>query len=311
VSSATIPHSNAHAQLVTAEASNGVVAVAVPRNSATDDVEVAAGAHQPKVFVIVPSGTVAMAFSSTDLFVAGRHAISSFNRSTGGFIRTWKVHVESSEGAAGAALGYSDGRLWAIGSSGHGRRVMEINPGSAGLTSVGSGNNVVSIATGPRGVYFVRSGGHMLVRVAADGTHVIAPTHEKVNEELAGPAAVQAIALDGGTLLAVHDFGQGFDAALVRYNAKSLKHLSSAPTDVTHADAVPTTAGDLVLIANDEAPGCSNASAKACVARLSTKTAKVSSKVRLPSGAALSGLVGPDPAVVIGRHGHAHLVRLT
>jgi hypothetical protein len=307
-SSATIPHANASDPLVTAEASNGVVAVAVPRNTMTDDIEIAAGAHQPKVFAIVPSGTAAMAFSKTDLFVAGRHAMSSFSRATGAVIRTWEVRVAKTEGAA---LGYGDGRLWALGSNGHGRHVFEIKPGSAGQTVVGSGHNVASIAAGPRGVYFVRSGGHRLVRVAADGTHVTAPTHETVNEELSGPAAVQATAVDGGTLLVVHDAGQGFDAVLVRYNAKSLKHLSSAPTDDTHADAVPTTAGDLVLIAHEDSFGCSNASAKACVARISTKTAKVSSKVRLPRGVALSGLVGPDPAVVIGRHGHAHLIRLT
>jgi hypothetical protein len=309
-SNVVIPHSHGSTQLVMAEASNGVVAVAVPRSSTIDDLELQAGAHQPRLFATVPSGTVAMAFSQTALFVAGKHAMSSFDRKTGAVIRTWQIRVAASLGAAGAPLVFGDGRLWAIGTAGHSRQVYEVKPSSSKLTSVGSGRNVFSIAAGPHGVYFVVSGGHTLTRVTAAGNGTLAPTHEKVNEQLSGPAALQAIAVSGSTLLVVHDFGQGLDAALVRYGAGSLKHLSSAGTEASVADVVPTVDGDLALVASVAPHGCAGNSVRACVARVVPKTAAISGKLRLP-GASLSAIVGPAPAVLIAEHGHAHLVRLS
>jgi hypothetical protein len=314
-SSARIPHANGTHRLVTAEASNGDVAIAVPRTATTDEIEVAKGGHKPKLFATVPHGTVAMAFSNTELFVAGRHAMSSFKRSTGAFLTTWQIRVskDQAEGAAGSAMVYGDGVIWAVGTGESlGRQVFEIKPNSAGnLISAGSGKNVFSIAAGPRGVFFVESGGHTLVRVTAAGTGTLAKTHEKVSEMLSGPAAMQAIAVDGATLLVAHDYGQGLDAGIVRYNTKTLKHLSVAGTDIAHANLVPTVDGDLALIDTDDTVGCAHGSTEPCVERVAPATAKVTAAVEPAHGNALSAIVGPVPTVVIGAHGHAELIRLS
>jgi hypothetical protein len=310
-SSVAVPHAKGSGRLVTAEASNGAVAIAVPRTPTTDDIEVGKPGRKPTLFATVPHGTVAMTFSPTALFIAGPQATSSISRSSGAVIRTWQIKVKAVEGAAGALI-YGAKRIWAVGDAeGLGRRVFEIKPSSQRLISVGSGKNVLSLAAGPRGVYFVVSGGHTLTRVSAGGTRTSAPTRERVNELLSGHAALQAIAVEGHTLIVVHAFGQGLDAALVRYNANSLKHLTSAATDDAHADVVPTKAGNLALIPPGLAPGCGTSSTKTCVVRIVTKTAATSAASTLPAGDPISPLLGPDPAVVIGHAGHARLVRLS
>lgn len=302
-----IPGSNQNAQLVVAEADNGDVAIAVSPTSTNDNIEVAKVGHKPKLFLTVPHGTVGLAFNKRLLFIAGPHAISSVDRKTRKVIRTWQVKVKGSFGS-GKTMVYGDGRLWVLGSDGHGAKVLEINPASAKVKAVGSGHNVVTIAAGPLGVYFVRGGGHTLVRVAATGKTITAPTHQTVSETLSGPAAVHPVVVDGSDLLVAHDYGQGLDASLIRYNATTLAHLTDVGTNVTVADnVVPTVDGDRVLL-DGEVGKCS--SLKPCVALVNTTTAKTSHAVRL-GGVALSRLVGPDPAVVVARGHHADLVRLT
>jgi hypothetical protein len=302
-----IPGAVGHLGYVTAEASNGDVFIAVPKTSTTDAIEVIVGSHAPKVVATVPAGTVGIAVSPTQFFVAGRRAISSFDRTTDAFIRTWVVKVPATLGGAkpgvfGGILRYGDGRLWALGSTGGGKEVVEINPASASITVVGSGKNVFDLAVGPRGVYFVHTGGHTLVRVAANGTKVTKPTHEAVSETLSGPAALQVIAVNGNTLLISHDAGQGLDAGLLRYNATTLARLSEAGTSVFHTDVVPTVVGDLVLFNQTTGEGCSTKAHPVCIAPISTTTAKTGPGVALPTGSALSVLHGPFPAVIV-RHG--------
>lgn len=305
-----VPHAKGTANIVAGEAPDGAVFLAVRLSASTDAIEVATGSHAPKVVTDVPGGTVAIAASHSLFFVAGRTALSGFRRSSGAVTRTWSVRVPKSFGLAGGPMVYGDGRLWAVRLTSKGREVVEINPSSATITTVGSGHNVENLAVGPRGVYFVQSGGHTLVRVAANGTHVTAPTHETVNEHLSGPAAVQPIAVSGKTLLVAHDFGQGEDAELIRYNAASLAKLSEVSTNLFHTDIVPTVDGNLLLF-NGTVGGCSTPAHPVCVAEISTTTAKTSHGRQLPAGQALSALVGPHPAVVVRHAGHVRLVRLS
>jgi hypothetical protein len=204
---------------------------------------------------------------------------------------------------------YGDGRLWVIGSTGSGRRIFEINPASAAIRTVASGRNVESIAAGPRGLYFVPSGGRKLVRVSAARHSVSAPTHEHVNTTLSGPGAVHVITVDGSQLIVAHDAGQGFDSAIVRFSARSLARLGEAGTSVALTDVVPTRDGNGVLMSGPDQGGCSES--KPCVATISTSTAATSARRRLPGHQALSALLGPDPAIVVGSGSHARLLRLS
>jgi hypothetical protein len=223
-------------------------------------------------------------------------------------VRTWQVSTETRTTNAGATMTYGDGRLWLLGSHGHGRKVLEIDPSAAAITSVGSGHNVASIAAGPHGVYFVRSGGHTLVRVSASGHRMTAPTHEQVSESLSGPAAVHAVVVDGHDLIVAHDAGQGFDSAIVRYNAASLAHLGDVGTNVAITAVVPTAEGTLVLLSGPDLGGCSTNDP--CVAKVSTTTATTSHDLHLHAGPALSVLLGPQAAVVVARGHHADLYRI-
>jgi hypothetical protein len=310
-SDTAVPGATSDHNLVATEAKDGHVFIAVPKSSTADDIEVAIGTHAPTHAVTVPSGTVAMTASSSLLFVAGRHGISSFSRSTGAVIRTWNVVIPKSLGSLGGALVYGDGRLWAIGSDGSGRKVFKITPQSSVVTALGSGKNVFTLAVGPRGVYWVRSGGHTLVRVAADGTRRTAPTGEKVSEQLSGPAAVQVVAVVGKILLVAHDYGQGFDAGLLRYADGDFKRLSDAGTNVFHTGVVPSDVGTLVLLSFGVNSSCGTTANPECVARLATKTAKTGKNVTLPGSSALSPLLGPSPAVIVKRGAHAVLVRIS
>jgi hypothetical protein len=249
-----------------------------------------------------------MAFDHSDLFIAGSRAISCVDRATGAVVRSWQVRTAAPAELADTVLTYGDGRLWALGTRAHGRKVFEINPGAAAVRPVGTGHNVFSIASGPRGVYFVRSGGHVLIRVSAGDVRTIAPTHETVSETESGPAAVQPVVVDGKDLIVAHDYGQGFDAGIVRYDARTLAHLTVAGTNVALTDVVPTGDGDLVVLTGPGLGGCSDG--KPCVARISTTTAKTSDKLRLGAGRILSTLLGPQPAVVVARGHHADLLRL-
>jgi hypothetical protein len=309
VSNQHLPHSTSTARLVSAEASNGDVAVAVPAGVTNDDIEIARSGHAPTLFLTVPAGTRAMAFDHSDLFIAGPHAISSVDRATGTVIRTWELRTASEAAVVGSTLAYGDGRLWVLGTTGNGRKVFEIQSGAAGITSVGSGHHVATIAVGSRGVYFVRGGGHTLVRVSASGHQVTAPTHEKVSETLSGPEAVEAIVVDGKDRIVGHDYGQGFDAGIVRYNAKTLAHLGVAGTNVALTAVVPTVEGNLVLMTGVGQGACP--AHHSCVAKISTTTAKTTDKVQLPGGDILSVLLGPDPAVVVAHSHHADLLRLS
>lgn len=302
-----LPHSSATTGLASAEASNGAVAVAVPVTGTRDDIELARAGHAPRVLLTVPHGTVALAFDHSDLFIAGPRAISSVDRDTGTVVRTWQIRTSSAVEVGGAVMTYGDGRLWVLGKRGDARKVFEIGPGAAAVTSVGTGRNVFSIAAGSGGVYFVRSGGHTLVRVSAGGHRSTAPTRETVSETESGPDALQAVVVDGQDLIVAHDYGQGLDAGIVRYNARTLAHLGVAGTSVALTAVVPTTDGDLIALRGPGQGGCS--ANDPCVARISTTTAKTSDKVHL-GGRILSMLLGPKPAIVVARGHHADLLRL-
>jgi hypothetical protein len=246
----------------------------------------------------------ALAADDTSLYVGGGDTIIAYARSTGAIARTWNVTAPVRLMALGA------GRLWAVLGSGTGSgQVVEINPGASTVTAVGTdAASVTSVAAGPLGLYYVEAGGATIVRVSPNGTRLEAATHQRVNEQLSGPGAIQAISVIGDRLFLVHDAGQGMDSSAQTYDASTLTGpltSTSGTTDSNHA--IGSLAGPLD-VSRAGAPACSGGS---CVGRYDLGSGALTDAVRYPQGTQLGLLLGPYPAVfVVPPSGHVYLDRI-
>jgi hypothetical protein len=247
----------------------------------------------------------ALAADSTYLYVGGGNKIVEYARATGSIARTVTLAMPV------RVMAVSAGKLWAVlGSSVTGPgQVVEITPASGAVATVGTdAANVVDVAAGPLGLYYVESGGATIVRVNPNGTHVEAATNQTVNQQLSGPAAVQAISIIGSELYVIHDAGQGMDSSSQTYDATSLSGpQGNAPGIAGSNHAVDTLAGAM----DASAPDGSSCSGKACVGRYNVATGAITNAVTFPQNVHLSTLLGPYPAVVVfPASGHPYLARI-
>ncbi len=241
-------------------------------------------AEHPKIPV------TALAADDTYLYIAGSNLIVAYNRATGELARTWKVAQPVRLMAASA------GRLWAVVGGLTGGRVLEIDPGSRGMTTVGTDTaNVESVAAGPQGIYYVESGGATIVHISPDGTRQQAPTNQTVNLQMSGPAAIQAISVIRDQVLLVHDAGQGLDSSSQTYNASTLAGpLTNAPGTADSNHAISSLAGPVDLISGENVTGRSE------VGRYNLSTGAVTDAVTYPPDTKGVGpLLGPYPAVFV------------
>jgi hypothetical protein len=239
-----------------------------------------------------PIPVTALAADSTYLYVGGGKQIVEYARATGSIARTLSLSLPVRLMTASA------GKLWAVlgGLTGSGQ-VVEISPGSGSVTTVGTDTvNVTNIAAGPLGLYYVESGGATIVRVNLNGTHLEASTNQTVNQQLSGPAAVQAISVLGSQLFVIHDAGQGLDSSSQTYDANTLAGpQNNAPGIAGSNHAVDTPAGPM----DASAPDGSSCPGKACVGRYNLATGAVTDAVTYPQGIHLGPLLGPYPAVIV------------
>lgn len=240
-----------------------------------------------------PIPVVALAADSTYLYVGGGRQIIQYTRATGATARTWTLSLPI------RLIAVAAGKLWAVvgdSVSGPGQ-VMELSPGSATVTRVGTdAANVTSIAAGPLGLYYVESGGATIVHISLDGTRQQAPTHQTVNEQLSGPAAIQAISVIGSQLLVIHDAGQGLDSSSQTYAAATLAGpRTNAPGTAGSDHAIDSLAGPVDRSGPDALP-CSGT---ACVGRFNLATGKITDAVTYPQSTRLGPLLGPYPAVIV------------
>ena len=232
----------------------------------------------------------ALAADGAYLYAGGSNQIVAYNRATGALARTWNVAQPVRLMAASA------GRLWAVLGGFTGGRVVEINPGSGSVTTVGTDTaNVASVAAGPQGIYYVESGGVTIVHISPDGTRQQAPTNQKVNLQLSGPAAIQAISVIGDQVLLVHDAGQGLDSSSQTYNASTLAGpLANAPGRADSNHAISSLAGPVDLAIAENLTDSSE------VGRYNLGTGAVTDAVTYPPGTkAVGPLLGPYPAVFV------------
>jgi hypothetical protein len=253
-----------------------------------------------------PIPVTALAADSTYLYVGGGNKIVEYARATGSIARTVTLAMPVRVMAASA------GELWAVlGSSVTGPgQVVEISPASGTVATVGTdGTNVLDVAAGPLGLYYVESGGATIVRVNPNGTHVEAATNQTVNQQLSGPAAVQAISVIGSQLFVIHDAGQGMDSSSQTYDATSLAgpQNNNAPGIAGSNHAVATLAGAM----DASAPDGSACSGKDCVGRYNVATGAITDAVTFPQSTHLGPLLGPYPAVIVfPTSGRVYLARL-
>jgi hypothetical protein len=251
-----------------------------------------------------PVPVTALAADATYLYVGGGNQIVEYARATGSIARTVRLSLPVRLMAASA------GKLWAVlGSLTGTGQVVEITPGSGAVKTVGTDTaNVLNVAAGPLGLYYVESGGATIVRVNPNGTHLEAATNQTVNQQLSGPAAVQAISVLGSQLLVIHNAGQGLDSTSQTYDATTLAGpQNNAPGIAGSNHAVDTLAGPMDL----SAPDGSACSGKGCVGRYNVATGAITDPVRYPTSTHLGLLLGPYPTVILfPSSGHVLLERI-
>ena len=233
----------------------------------------------------------ALAADDNYLYVGGSSQIVAYDRATGTLAQTWTVAQPVRLMAASA------GRLWAVLGGLTGGQVVEINPGSGGVTTVGTDTtSVESVAAGPLGIYYVESGGATIVHINPDGVRQQAPTNQTVNLELSGPAAIQAIGVIGDQVLLVHDAGQGLDSSSQTYNASTLAGpQTNAPGTANSNHAVGSPVGPI-----DLALALSMVTQTSEVGRYNLSTGAVTDAVTYPAGIrGIGPLLGPYPAVFV------------
>jgi len=228
----------------------------------------------------------ALAADDTYLYVGGGTQVLAYSRVTGGVAQTWNVAQPVRLMAASA------GRLWAVVGGLTGGQVIEINPSSGSMTTVGTDTeNVSSVAAGPLGLYYVESGGATIVHISPDGTRQQGPTNQTVNAQLSGPGAVQAISVIGNQLFLIHDAGQGLDSSSQTYNASTLAGpMTNAPGAADSNRVVSSLAGPVDLVTGE--------SSTYEVGRYNLSTGAVTDAVTYPQEL-LGPLLGPYPAVFV------------
>jgi hypothetical protein len=233
-----------------------------------------------------PIPVAALAADDSYLYVGGDNQIVAYNRATGGIAQTWNVAQPVRLMAA------SSGRLWAVLGSLTGGQVVEINPSTGSMTTVGTDSaNVTAVAAGPLGLYYVESGGSTIVHISPDGIRQQAPTNQTVNVQQSGSAAVQAISVIGDQLLLIHDAGQGLDSSSQTYNASTLAGpATNAPGTAGSNRAISSLAGPVDLVTG-ESTTCK-------VGRYNLSTGSVTDAVTYPPEM-LGPLLGPYPAVFV------------
>jgi hypothetical protein len=235
----------------------------------------------------------ALAADSTYLYVGGGKQIIEYARATGSIARTLTLALPVRLMAVAA------GKLWAVlGSSVSGPgQIVEITPGSSTVTTVGSDTaNVLDLAAGPLGVYYVESGGATIVRINPNGTRLESATNQTVNQQLSGPAAVQAISVIGSQLYVIHDAGQGLDSSSQTYDATTLAGPQTNASGTAGGNqAIDSLAGPI----DRSVPDGLDCSGMGCVGRYNVATGAITDAVVYPQTTRLGPLLGPYPAVII------------
>lgn len=260
----------------------------------------------------VTGPVTALAADTANLYVGVGTSVSAYSRTTGNLVRSWTP--KRMPGPIGQLVVAGD-RVWAL----YGETdspppspngLVEIDPASPQLVRTVSGvTDVFSIAAGVAGVYYVTKQSSLLVEQSNDGHSVSGPTRQKVDLELSGASAIQAVAVVGADVVLQHNAGQGLDAILNTYDATTLAG-PSADIGFSAAEQLASTPAGLFVIGNSDTNVCTS-SEQACVRRFNLEGGNVGTPLALLPDAETSVLTGPYPTVVAAVGSDVHVLRIS
>jgi hypothetical protein len=265
-------------------------------------VYVVVGNSAPGVALHAPGQVMALAASTSDLFVQVGLTVTEYKRSNGARVRSWTltspVQPITSAGliASGTTLwSWTD---WATDESGFEyARVSRIGTTSATVHTVDSQADPGDMAASSSGLYYEDFRGSGLISSLAHDTPS-GSVHTRPEVNIDAPAALSGGRLD---LLSAHS-NNGHEY-IDTYSTSSLARISSAQVSGDQRTIAGTSLGLIVLSASCPRVNCTSAT----VSRLST-SGTVSATLSVPDAATL--LAGPSAALIEDVGGHMYLVRV-
>jgi hypothetical protein len=304
--------------LIAAQGPNGAVFVAgLP--GAHQVVWAVDGTSAAQVAEHVAGPVKSLAADAADLYVGTAHTVQAYSRTTGKLVRNWSLGSRVGTLLL-EQLAVAGNRLWGLydaqskGQFTGPAALVELDPqSSTPVRTVNGLSYTQSIATSAAGVYYVTAKSSQLVEQTNDGHTHSAPTKQKVNLQLSGPAAVQALAVAGEQVVLQDDAGQGLDAGLNTYNAKTLAG-PSASTFFSADAQLAETPGGLFAFGYPDSAICGNGQSP-CVVRFALASSSshdggVGSPLELPQMMS-SVLTGPYPTVVAGIGSDVRVLRIS
>jgi hypothetical protein len=261
----------------------------------------------------VTGPVTALAADAANLYVGVRQSVTAYSRTTGELVNRW---TPSPVVGAVAQLVVAGDRLWALYTELGGDQpsrpgdIVEFDPAAtAPVAHVRAVADTFSIAAGTSGIYYVTKQSSELVERTNDGRVVTASTHQAVNPELSGPAAIQVEAVDNGRVVVQHNAGQGLDAVLNTYDATTLAG-PSADTNFSASEDFAVTPGGIFVIGNSDTNVCGPGQTT-CVRRFSLAEGNTGEPLALPADTAVSTVIGPYPTVVLALGPDLHVMRVS
>jgi hypothetical protein len=259
-------------------------------------VHVVHGNSAPKVALHASRKVLALAATSSDLFVQTKLTVTEYRRSNGSKVRHWRLSSPRTP-ITSAGL-FVVGRTlwswtdWATDMSGFQfATVSRIRTSSSAVHQISGTAYPGDMAVNSAGLYLeaVRHDGtgHFLIHATPSGS-----IRRRSNANIDAP-----VALSGGRVDLLSN-------RIDTYNRTTLARLSSRPVSADDRGIAATSAGLLVI--KQSCPGISCAAAS--VSRLDATTGSVSGTVHIPHAVIL--LAGPSAAVIASTGGHIFLVRI-
>jgi hypothetical protein len=292
-----LPWSSSQPLPVAAEAPSGAVFVA-----AGSVVYVVEGDGSPQIAEHAAGDVVALAASSTGLYVQTGLKVSEYNRYTGNEVSSWTLPGTGTPTSAG--LFAEPGVVWSWTDFATDRSGFEYATVSrivaTGVTTIDTGAFPMDMDADANGLYYETvagsSGSGHLARVTPSGARFLSP--EPFN--LDAP-----VALSAGRVVAATVKEPSGKTEWQTWGASSLELLSSVPAAVPPYGLESTGSG---LLGLTRSPGLVGPTA--AISRLNVVSSTLSDTVQFPSNFAWM-LAGIYPAVVNAAGGELHLVRLS
>ncbi len=301
-------------QAISAEGPNGTVYVAT-KTHGLQTVWVAGRTGPARPFrTITGQGVItALASDAAYLYVGTPRSISSYKRSTGALVRRWPL---SSYPRSLSQVIVAGNRVWGLLTPlGYARKpssMVEINPAATGRVRTLNGvPDTFSLAADSSGVYYVTNRSSQIIHLSNGGIMTTAKTHLAVDQQLAGPAAVQALLVAGKSVVVRFDAGQGTDAGTYAYKTSTLAGPGNRAKFNASSTLGNTRLGLLEVSNGPEGDECPASTTQQCLHRYGVGSGGAfGPALNIPY--ALSGTpMGPYPALVVVSGSKLHLLRVS